>query len=106
MSLTSPKMFSRNPNQAESGGIFDRYLNFGNCKPEEASDAISGMPVQCVVRDVCAKCGDSMLKPSEASSSAVFRMSITSDWNETASLCDGRRTTPAYADHHIRPKRA
>ena len=55
--------------------IFDRYLNFDSCQPEVVTDVISGMVDQDVV---CANFGDSKLKLSEASFSAVFRTSITS----------------------------
>ena len=59
--------------------IFDRSLNFDNCQPEVFSDVISGTVDQDFGMDVCANFGDSRLKLSEASFSAVFRTSITSD---------------------------
>ena len=58
--------------QAIRFGIFDRFLNFDNCQPEEVSDVISSMADQDVGMDVCANFGDSRLKPSEASFSALF----------------------------------
>ena len=61
-------------------GIFDRFvLNFDNCQPEVVSDVISGMTDQNVSVDVCANFRDFRLKPSEASFSAPFRTSVTSD---------------------------
>ena len=60
-------------------GIFDHSLNFDNCQPEVVIDVISGMVNQNVGMGVCANFGDSRLKLSEASFSAVFRTSITSD---------------------------
>ena len=58
---------------------FRPFLNFDNCQPEAGSDVISGMSDQDVGTDVCANFGDSRLKPSDASFSALFRTSITSD---------------------------
>ena len=55
------------------------FKNFDDSQPEVVSDVISGKAVQDVCVDVCANFGDSRLKPSAASSSAVFRTSITSD---------------------------
>ena len=46
---------------------------------EAVSDVISGMTDQDIAMDVCVNFGDSWLKPSEASFSAVFQMLITSD---------------------------
>ena len=60
-------------------GIFDRFLDVDNCQLEVVSDVISGAVDQDGGMDVYANFGDSRLKPSEASSSAVFRTSITSD---------------------------
>ena len=60
--------------------IFDRFLNFNNCQSEAVSDVISGIADQEVGMDICANSGDSRLKPSEASFSALFQTSITSDW--------------------------
>ena len=54
-------------------------LNFDNCQPEAASDIVSGMADQDVGMDVCANIGDFRLKLSQASFSALFRTSITSD---------------------------
>ena len=65
--------------EAVGGGIFGRYLNFVNCQPDVVSDVISGLAVQLVGMDVCANSGDSRLKSSETSFSAVFRTSISSD---------------------------
>jgi len=48
-------------------------------RPEVGSDVISGTADQDVGMDVCANFGDSRLKPSEASFSAPFRTSVTSD---------------------------
>ena len=53
---------------------FRPFSNFDNCQPEVV------MADQDVGLDVCANCSDSMLKPSEASFSTLFRTSITSDW--------------------------
>ena len=53
-------------------GIFHHFLNFDNCQPEVLRDVISGMADQDVGMDVCGNLGDSRLKPSEASFSAVF----------------------------------
>ena len=53
-------------------GIFDRFLNFYNCQPEVVSDVISSVVDQDVGVDVCANFGDSRLKPSGASFSALF----------------------------------
>ena len=58
---------------------FRPFLNFDNCQSEVVSDVISGMTCQDVGLDACANLGDSSLKPSEASFSALFRTSITSD---------------------------
>ena len=58
---------------------FRPLLNFDNCQPEVVSDVIPGMVDQDVGMDVRANFGDSMLKSSEASFSAVFRTSITFD---------------------------
>ena len=60
-------------------GIFDRFWNFDNCQPEAVSDVTSGMFDHDVRMDVCANLGDSRLKPTEASFSAPFRTSMTSD---------------------------
>ena len=46
---------------------------------EVVSDVISGTVDQDVGMDVCANFGDSRLKRSEMSFSALFRKSITSD---------------------------
>ena len=64
--------------EAVDGGIFDRFV-FDNFQPEIVSEVISGMAVQFVGTDVCVSFCDSRLKPSEASFSAVFRTTITSD---------------------------
>ena len=63
----------------EAVGGFNRFLNFDNYQPEASSDVISSTAVQYVGIYVRVKFGDSRLKSSEASSSAVFRTSITSD---------------------------
>ena len=55
------------------------FLKFDNLQPEVVSVVISGMADQDVGRDVCANIGDSRLKPSETSLSALFRTSITFD---------------------------
>ena len=55
------------------------FSHFDNCQPEEVSDVISGMVNQDIGMDVCANFGDSSLKPSKASFSALFRTSMTSD---------------------------
>ena len=57
--------------EAVGFGIFVRFLNFGKCQPDVVSDVISGMAGQDVGTDVCANFGDSTLKPSEASFSAL-----------------------------------
>ena len=54
-------------------GIFDHFLNFDDCQPEVVSNVMYGMVDQDVGVDVCAHFGDSRLKPSEASFSALFR---------------------------------
>ena len=54
--------------EAVGCGIFYRFC-----------DVISGMVDQNVGIYVCANCGDSRLKPSEASFSVLFRKSITSE---------------------------
>ena len=59
--------------------FFKPFLNFDDCQPEVVSDVISGIVNQDVGVDACANFGDSILKPSEASISAPFRTSITSD---------------------------
>ena len=51
----------------------DRHFRLDNCQREVVSDVISGTVNQDVGMDVCANFGDSWLKPSEASFSAVFR---------------------------------
>ena len=43
-------------------GIFDRFFNFDNCRPEVVSDAISGMADQDVGMDTSTNFGDSRLK--------------------------------------------
>ena len=58
---------------------FRPFFNFGNCQPEIVSDAISVTVDQDGGMGVCANFRDSRLKPSEATFSAVFRTSITSD---------------------------
>ena len=58
---------------------FRPFLNFNNSQPEVVSDVISSRIDQDLGMDVCANFGDSRLKPSEASFSAVFRTPITSD---------------------------
>ena len=60
-------------------GIFDRSLNFDNCQSEVDSDVISDWADQDVDKDASANFYDSRLKASEASFSALFRTSITSD---------------------------
>ena len=60
------------PPETVGCGIFDRFLNFYNCRPEIVSDVISGMADHDVGMDVCGIFGDSRLKPSEASFSALF----------------------------------
>ena len=51
---------------------FRFFLNFDTCQPEVVRDVIHGMVDQDVGMDVRANFGDSMLKSSEASFSAVF----------------------------------
>ena len=51
---------------------FRPFLNFDNCQPEVVNDGISGMADQDVAMDVFANFGDSRLKPSVASFSALF----------------------------------
>ena len=58
---------------------FRPFLNFDNCQPEVVSDVISGMADQDVGMDGCANFGDSRLQVSEASFSAPFQTSISSD---------------------------
>ena len=58
---------------------FRPFFEFGNCQPEVVSDVISGMVDQDVGMNVRANFGDSRLKLSDASFSAVFRRSTTSD---------------------------
>ena len=45
--------------KAVCGGIFDRFLNFDNCRLETASDVISGVDVDSTVMKVRVKFGDS-----------------------------------------------
>ena len=52
---------------------FRPCLNFNNCQPEVVSDVISGTVDHDVGVDVCANFGDSRLKRSEASFSALVR---------------------------------
>ena len=54
-------------------GSFDRFLNFDDCQMKVVSDVMSGTVDQDVGMDVCANFGESRLKPSEASFSAIFR---------------------------------
>ena len=68
-------------------GIFDSFFNFYNCQLVVVSDVISGMAFQDVVMDVRANFGDSRLKPSDASFSAPFQTSITSDRKRTVTSC-------------------
>ena len=65
--------------EAVGFGIFARFLNFDNYQSEAVSDVISGTTDQNIGVDVCANFGDSRLKPPDASFSAPFRTSITSD---------------------------
>ena len=65
--------------QQRSRRIFNRFLYFDNCLPEIISDVISGIFDQNVGMVVCDNFGDSRLTPTEASFSAPFRTSITSD---------------------------
>ena len=53
-------------------GIFDRFWNFDNCQTEAVSDVISSMINQNAGMNVCVNFGDSRLKQSEASFSALF----------------------------------
>ena len=76
LSQTVHKIYS---GEAVVCSFFDRFLNFDNCQPEVVSGVKSGMADYDAGMDVCANFGDSMLKLSEASFSAVFRTSITSD---------------------------
>ena len=69
--------------EAVGGGIFDRFFNFDKCQQEVVSDIITGMAVQDVNLDLCGNFGDSRLKQSEASFSAILRTSITSDRKKT-----------------------
>ena len=66
--------------EAVGFGIFARFLNFDNCQPEVVSDVISGTADQDIGMDVRNHFGDSRLKPSDATFSALFQTSITSDW--------------------------
>ena len=65
-----------NPSDATISTVF---WNFDNCQPEVVSDVISCMVDEDIGMDVHANTFDSRLKPSEASSSSLFRTSITSD---------------------------
>ena len=65
--------------EAVGFGIFTRFLNCDNCQPEVVSNVISGTADQYVGMGVCANFGESRLKPAEASFSALFRASISSD---------------------------
>ena len=56
------------------------FSHFYNCQPEIVSDVISGTADQDVSLDVLANFGDSRLKASEASFSAVFGMSTGSTY--------------------------
>ena len=51
---------------------FSTVFNFDNWQPEVASNVISSTAVQDVGMDVCITFGDSRLKTSDASFSAVF----------------------------------
>ena len=76
LAQTAHEIFS---SEAVVCGIFDRFLNIDDWQPEVVSDVISIRVDQDVGMDICANFGDSRLKPSEASFSAVSRTSITSD---------------------------
>ena len=69
------KRFSRYTTAKPSDAAFSTVLQ----RSEVVSDVISGTADQDVGMDVCANFRDSRLKPSEASFSASFRTSITSD---------------------------
>ena len=64
---------------SSSNWHFRPFLNFDNYQLEAVSDVISGMTVQNGSTDVCANFGESSLKPTQASFSALFRTPITSD---------------------------
>ena len=72
MAILSQTVHEIYSSEAVVCGIFDRSLNFDNCQPEVVSDVLSGMVDQDVNMDVCAIFGDSRLKLSEASFSAVI----------------------------------
>ena len=56
--LNLPEKFNQKPfNQNAECSIFGRFLNFDNCRPEVAGDAISGAAFDYVGVDVLAKCG-------------------------------------------------
>ena len=76
LAQTTHKIYN---NEAVGCGIFDRFLKFDNCQPEVVSDVTSDMADQDVGADVFTKFGDSRLKSSEGSFSALLRASKTSD---------------------------
>ena len=55
-----------------SDAAFGPFWNFYNCQPEVVRHVIPGMAEQDVGMDVCCNVGDSTLKPSDASFSALF----------------------------------
>ena len=65
--------------EAVGCGISARYLNFDNCQLEVVTHVISGMADQDAGMNVWVNFCDSRSKTSEASFSALFRTSITSD---------------------------
>ena len=74
------------------GGIFGRFSHVDNLRLEVASDVISGVVVgRRVWMDVHVKFRDS-----RSNRARVIRLSH---------FVTNERTTPAYAGHHIRPKR-
>ena len=74
--------------EAVGFSIFTRFFsNFNNYQPEVVSDVISGTADQDVGMDICTNFGDSRLIPPEASFSALFRTSITSDRMYVATSC-------------------
>ena len=49
------------PPEAVGGGIFGRFPNFNECRPEAAGDVTSGVPLTYVGKDVAGSFGESKL---------------------------------------------
>ena len=77
--ILSPTVLEIYSSEAVVCGIFECLLNFDGCQPKVFCDVISGVVDQDVRMDLFANLGESRLRLSEASFSAVFRTSIPSD---------------------------